>query len=132
LTEKDRSQVIQYLAMIPCAANGSLVISRDQGGAIHYSKCYLCDGIPLPESISLDDNGCRHISQDIISLLSRLVNSQVFQASRRPRVLGMVAVKRFTVHFNDPNFVDLEVSPLAQWCLTSLHSSIRELRILAG
>jgi serine/threonine-protein kinase ATR len=118
--------------MIPCAASGSLVVRRDQGDGIHYSKCYLCEGIPMPESLSLDDNGCRYISQDITSLLAKLVNSQAFQASRRPRVLGMIAVQRFTAHFNDPSFMDLGTSPLGQWSLTSLHSSVRELRILAG
>lgn len=123
---------MEYLAMIPCAANGSLVVSRDPGDTIHYSKCYLCEGIPMPESQSLDASGCGYISQDIISVLTKLVSSQVFQASRRPRVLGMIAVQRFTVHFTDPNFMDLGTSPLGQWSLTSLQSSVRELRILAG
>lgn len=108
-------------------------MSRDQDNEIHYSKCYLCEGIQHPTStIALDDGGCRYISQDVISILTKLVKSKVFQASRRPRVFGMIAVKRFTVHFNNDEFVDLGVSPLGQWCLTSLHSSTRELRILGG
>lgn len=44
----------------------------------------------------------------------------------------MFALRRFTVHFNDPEFFDLEKSPLGQWCLQSLRSSIRELRVASG
>jgi hypothetical protein len=118
--------------MIPCAANGSLVVNRDQAGAIHYSKCYLCESIQPPAPLTSDDDGCRYSSQATVSILSKLVNSKVFQSSRRPRVLGMIALKRLTTHFVDPDFVDLRASALGQWTLTSLHSSIRELRILGG
>ena len=118
--------------MIPCAAYGSLVVNRDQAGAIRYSKCYLCESIQPPESLTLDDDGCRYSSQATVSILNKLVNSTAFQSSRRPRVLGMIALKHLTVHFIDSNFWDLRVSVLGQWSLTSLHSSIRELRILGG
>jgi hypothetical protein len=47
-------------------------------------------------------------------------------------VLGMIALKRLTVHFIDLDFWDLRVSVLGQWSLSSLHSSIREIRILGG
>jgi serine/threonine-protein kinase ATR len=132
LSEEQQSRLIEYLAMIACAANGSLVVTHDHAGAIHYSKCDLCEGIQPPTSLALVDEAHRHPSQAAVSILSKLVKSKVFQASRRPRVLGMIAVRRFTVHYNDRKFVDLGMSPLGQWSLTSLHSSMRELRILGG
>lgn len=46
--------------------------------------------------------------------------------------MAMFALRRFTVHFDDPVFFDLEKSPLGQWCLQSLRSSIRELRVASG
>lgn len=107
-------------------------MSRNQDNEIHYSKCHLCEGVKHPISTALHNDECQYVSQDAILILTKLVNSKVFQASRKPRVLGMVSVKRFSVHFNDHEFVDLGVSPLGQWCLASLHSSTRELRVLGG
>jgi serine/threonine-protein kinase ATR len=118
--------------MVPCAATGSLVVTRDEAGAIHYSECYHCESLPLPKSLTLGDDRCRYVSQAAVSILSNLVSSKEFQALRKPRVLGMIAVKHFTVHFSDSEFVNLGVSQLGQWSLTSLHSSMRELRILGG
>lgn len=132
LAAKDQCRIIECLAMLPCAANGSLTVTRDHAGAIHYSECYHCENLPGPKSSALGDERCQYVSQATVSILSKLVNSKKFQALRKPRVLGMIAVQRLTVHFSDNDFVDLGVSPLGQWSLTSLHSSIRELRILGG
>lgn len=71
-------------------------------------------------------------SREAILTFSKLVKSSAFLDSRRPRILAMIALKKFAVHFNDPELVDLEISCLGQWCLQSLQSSIRELRIAAG
>jgi hypothetical protein len=50
----------------------------------------------------------------------------------RPRVLAMVTLRRFTTHFHNHDFMDLMTSPLGQWCVASLNSSSRELRVAAG
>ena len=47
-------------------------------------------------------------------------------------VTAMIALRRFAKHCRDVEFLDLEVSVPAQWCLKSLQSSMRELRIAAG
>lgn len=44
----------------------------------------------------------------------------------------MISLKRLIVHTDDPEVFDLETSLLGQWCLKSLQSSMRELRIAAG
>ena len=44
----------------------------------------------------------------------------------------MISLRRFALHCDDPEFLNLESSVAGQWCLQSLHSSIRELRIAAG
>jgi serine/threonine-protein kinase ATR len=44
----------------------------------------------------------------------------------------MFALRRFALHFPNADLLDLEVSNLGQWCLKSLRSSVRELRIAAG
>ena len=44
----------------------------------------------------------------------------------------MKALDKIAVHCNDPDYLSLETSAPGQWCIQSLHSSIRELRIAAG
>ena len=131
LTNDDRCKAIEYLGWIPCAASGSLTVTRNQDGTIRDSKCFRCEGTQ-PLDSGLDMERCQAISNEAILAFSKLVKSPAFLDSRRPRVLGMICLKRFTFHFNNQEFVDLEVSPLGQWCLQSLRSSIRELRVAAG
>lgn len=44
----------------------------------------------------------------------------------------MVCLRRLIVHADDQASLDLETSELGKWCLQSLQSSVRELRIAAG
>lgn len=44
----------------------------------------------------------------------------------------MIALRRLVVHCENPQFINLETSAPGQWCLQSLNSSIRELRIASG
>lgn len=132
MTGQDQCRIVEYLAMVPCAANNSLAVTRDESGEVKYDKCYVCEDAKPPLPLTLDDDRCQYVGQDAIASLSKLLSSKIFQSSQRPRVLGMIAVKRFATHFRSSDFIDLKVSPLGQWSLTSLHSSIRELRILGG
>jgi serine/threonine-protein kinase ATR len=86
----------------------------------------------LPDSVGRDEHMWQDISQDAILTFSNLVKSAAFLDSRRPRVLAMLALRRFALHYDDSELLDLEVSYLGQWCLSSLSSSIRELRVAAG
>ncbi|KAI3397802.1 hypothetical protein diail_10335 [Diaporthe ilicicola] len=80
----------------------------------------------------------------IIELLARIpcaaddtlilgsVGQHTFKESRRPRVVAMIALRRIIVHSKSPDMLDLETSAIGQWCLSTLQSSLRELRIAAG
>ena len=131
LNETERCESIQQLANIPCAAHGSLMETKFRDGILR-PKCFLCEGLKLPDSFPLDEERCQKISIEAIATFSNLIKSTAFLDSRRPRVLAMIALRRFTVHFTSPSFVDFEQSILGQWCLQSLKSSIRELRVAAG
>jgi serine/threonine-protein kinase ATR len=131
LNNDDRCKAIVSLGRIPCAASGSLTVTRNENDTIRDSKCSLCEGTQPPDS-ALDTERCQATSNEAILTFSNLVKSSSFLDSRRPRVLAMIALKSFTVHFENREFVDLEVSNLGQWCLQSLRSSIRELRVAAG
>ncbi|KAH8588648.1 protein kinase-like protein rad3 [Bisporella sp. PMI_857] len=132
LNDNDRCKAIEYLAMIPCAAVGSLEATRDHDGTIRYSKCLACEEGNHVDPTGVHKDKYQSVCNDAILSLSALVQSQTFQESRRPRVLAMFALKAFTTHFKDAGFIDFKVSNLGQWCLKSLQSSIRELRIAAG
>lgn len=43
-----------------------------------------------------------------------------------------MALRRYILHSIDPDFLNIQRSSLASWCVRSLKSSIRELRIVAG
>ncbi|KAI9640177.1 serine/threonine-protein kinase M1 [Ciborinia camelliae] len=132
LNDPDRCKVIDYLSMIPCAAYGSLTVTRDKFENITSSRCFICEKLPPPQTTSLDDDLCQKTGSEAILILTTLVKSPAFHESRRPRVLAMVAVKAFAIHFRDEEFFNLETSVIGQWCLKSLQSSVREMRIAAG
>jgi serine/threonine-protein kinase ATR len=117
--------------MIPCAAHGTLEVVHDEDGSIRYSTCYLCEALKTPESLILDNSRCERISQDAILVLESLENATSFKESRKPRVLAMITLKRFATHFRSSRLLDLDQT-LGKWCLSSLTSSLRELRICAG
>jgi len=115
--------------MVPCAANNSLEITRDQDGTIHYSVCSACESLEHPDPPMSNDVAYQRVGQDAIQILASIVKSPAFKDCRKPRVLAMITLKKFTVHFRNSEFIDLEKSPLGQWCVGSLVSSLRELRI---
>lgn len=62
-----------------------------------------------------------------------IIKLPAFMASRRPRVVAMLSLRRILQHSPDAQFWDLQrPGGLGQWCTQSLQSSIRELRLAAG
>lgn len=70
--------------------------------------------------------------KSIATLFSNLILSESFLQSRRPRISAMLALRRIAHHSSDQRFLDLRLPGPGQWCLQSLSSSLRELRIAAG
>ncbi|QSZ36964.1 hypothetical protein DSL72_009056, partial [Monilinia vaccinii-corymbosi] len=132
LPDPERWKFIDYLSMIPCASYGSLNVTRDKFQNIISSQCFICEKLSPPDSTILNDDFCQKTGSEAILILNTLIKSSAFMDSRRSRVLAMVAVKAFAIHFRDEGFFDLETSEIGQWCLKSLQSSMRELRIAAG
>ena len=90
----------------------------------HCGSCDLDEGSKerfLPESIS----------KSLYEIISTLVKLCQEQKSPRPRVAAMLAVNRILGHTSQLDHLDLRNSPLAQWTLRSLRSSIRDLRLAA-
>ncbi|KAH8711053.1 Protein kinase rad3 [Beauveria bassiana] len=92
------------------------------------NECAICSGkAVLRENVQAHD-----IKTIIRSIFAELSHRSNFLESRRPRVAAMLALRRVLLHCEDATALNLETSALGQWCLQSLNSSIRELRIAAG
>lgn len=96
------------------------------------SKCSLCEGTNRSEATEKPSGNNDDVKNGAIKALGQIIKSVDLHDNRRPRVLAMFTLRRFATHFNEPDFLNFEVSPFAQWCLKSLSSSNRELRIAAG
>lgn len=136
LGEAERCKAFEILGMVACGASGYLLINPTNLD-IKHATCALCEGIPLPDYVRQNGNWKEKVYQDAladgVAILSRLVNCPPFAEARRPRILAMLALRRFALHYDEPSFLDLKASSLGQWCVSSLHqSTTRELRIAAG
>lgn len=92
-------------------------------------KCAFCNRRDLLEpSASGADSMAK---STILALFKVLVDMPSFNGLHRPRVTAMTALRRLATHSKDPAFLDLESSSVGLWCMKSLSSSNRELRIAA-
>ncbi|KAG9237915.1 protein kinase-like protein rad3 [Amylocarpus encephaloides] len=132
LNDDDRCLAIECMSRVPCAAYGTLIVTRNIDGSIRDATCSQCEESDQGHPIKPTESSFHDVSGEVIETFSILIKSPPFLESRRARVIAMLALRKFTVHFEDSNFINLEVSALGQWCLQSLRSSIRELRIAAG
>ncbi|KAI1263882.1 phosphatidylinositol 3 [Xylariaceae sp. FL1019] len=130
LTDLDKIRVTQLIAHLCCAADETLVIIRRYGDNELDFDC--------PDCRSLGNFQTSTIGIDIVAkktameLFSSLLQTPGFTESRKPRVSAMICLRRIAKHCNSTEFFDMESSPAAQWCLKSLQSSVRELRVAAG
>ena len=127
LSERDQCGVIDLLGYVCCAADNTLVIPHGKEESPAGAQCSYCQGIPssCDPPLCIDPTAKRK-ALDSFNNLIQLTN---FVSSRKPRISAMVALRRLAKHCRDDAFLDVEASIAAQWCLKSLQSSVRELRI---
>ena len=126
-----KCQVIELLSRIPCASDGTLVISPTEPHEHPKMTCSFCSGPKRHRGLPPGGvNG--QTKKEAYGAFAKLVELPTFQQSRRPRVVGMMALRRFALHSIEPDFLNIQSSPLASWCVKALKSSVRELRIAAG
>ena len=121
IPEREQCQVIILISRLCCAVDGTL---SKKG------SCSLCD-VENPAGPTKRILKPQH-NRDIFAIFSMLINAPFFVASKRLRVVAMVALRKLVLHTDDVDFFDIESSAPAQWCIQSLQSSVRELRIAAG
>ncbi len=121
---------MRQLGYVPCASAGSLKLSYDREGNICDTECSICESEGPGSAVAANYDDA--LAAEAIATFVKLIDLSDFEESRKPRVQAMVTLRHFAVHFRDSEFLDLETSRLGQWCLRSLRSSMRELRIAAG
>ena len=93
------------------------------------SVCTTCDSIsrsrPVPRRLG------EKVSEEMYAFMLELVKACQEQKSPPPRVAAMVSLKRTLAHTGCNPHLDLKSSALGHWCLQSLRSSARELRLAA-
>ncbi|KAI9688750.1 MAG: serine/threonine-protein kinase M1 [Bathelium mastoideum] len=140
LPEPDQLELLTTLAQLPCAASISQQPLVEPMMPI--STCFLCDRAPPWDDVdpqvkdhaelSTGNTNFVRYRDPIRKFFSALVTLPAFQKTPKPRILAMLAVRRFLLHDQHSDELDLHSSVLGQYCLKSLHSSLRELRIVGG
>ncbi|KAF6838930.1 protein kinase Rad3 (phosphatidylinositol 3) [Colletotrichum plurivorum] len=130
IEEKYQLMAIDLLSRICCVADAPTTEDNPAPAESRNFVCPCCDRRSKAPKRTKGDSF--EAKQAVQLVFTELLKLDCFANSQRPRVVAMIAMRRVISHTDDPAVFDLETSPLAQWCLQSLHSSVRELRIAAG
>ncbi|KAI1436976.1 phosphatidylinositol 3 [Xylaria sp. CBS 124048] len=130
LSDSDKIRVIHLISHTCCAADETLIMTTRDNDEFPQFNCPGCRS----SREHLDGSTCIDVTakKAAIDAFVCLLQVPAFSESRKPRVAAMVSLRRIASHCNSLEFLDMESSFAAQWCLKSLHSSQRELRIAAG
>ncbi|KAK3335428.1 hypothetical protein B0T19DRAFT_489276 [Cercophora scortea] len=132
MDEARQCQVIELTTRYFCAIERTLEITRERPGMPTRLHCSFCSG-----SESTEENLTRHDNKPVpLNMFTTILRLPSFLESRRPRIIAMIGLRRLARHSRwgelGAEFWDLGRSAAGQWCLQSLQSSIRELRVAAG
>ncbi|KAF5250172.1 hypothetical protein FANTH_4592 [Fusarium anthophilum] len=122
--------MLDLLSRISCVADGGKEAINGTKAAVTETACSICEHNAPPVRSNL--HGAIVHKSRIEALFTKLIRLPALAESRRPRVAAMLAVRRVILHCEDTELLNLETSGIGQWCLQSLNSSMRELRIAAG
>ncbi|OHE96626.1 phosphatidylinositol 3 [Colletotrichum orchidophilum] len=131
LSEDDQCRAIDLVSRICCIVDMAATVDGDASiSGTKSLRCVFCDqksrGSQRLNVTTAEEK------REAQSIFTKLIHIHCFKESRRPRIVAMISARRIINHADVTELIDLETSPLGQWCLQSLHSSIRELRIASG
>ncbi|KAI1176429.1 phosphatidylinositol 3 [Nemania sp. FL0916] len=129
-SDSKKIRVINLIADVCCAADETLTMTTRNDEESLQFRCLHC----RTQQNESDQPACLDpaAKKFAIEIFTSVLQNPTFSESRKPRVAAMVSLRRIAKHYTSTEFIDMEVSFAAQWCLKSLHSSQRELRIAAG
>ena len=122
LSLEDISAAFSIIGKIPCLYGGTATLVP--------KVCPACDGNmrELSALSYMDEMRC----EELMIIVVKLLDLPQVPSSDRPRITAMTAIRHLCMHTQTAKHLDLSVSPLGQWCLHALGSSLRELRLAAG
>lgn len=122
-----KHQVLIFMNQIPCALGGKLRVTEGLGLNAKI-VCNVCDTDDYEHSSGTDWK-CSEVGE-----LCNMLVSIIPRLSRSPklRITAMTALRRNLVHVPYSSHLQLTSSVFGEFCLHSLRSSVRELRIATG
>jgi serine/threonine-protein kinase ATR len=124
LSETDQCTVLELLGLAACAD------SSEQPSEIPNpaspSACDDCD------SDSGNADTVRKVTCNLDLLKTFVALLPLIQKSIQARTIGLLSLRRLLTHTDSYNYLGIAHSPLGEWCLQSLRSSSRDIRIAAS
>ncbi|KAI5778912.1 hypothetical protein EDC01DRAFT_672633 [Geopyxis carbonaria] len=127
LSEEHKCSFVENLGIIACAEAGDL---KKEGSALRVSyECTYCDS-NFPKRIR-KRHYAKHDSE-LFVILEKISRHEDFTHWVKVRCGAIESLKRLSNHTQDLRYLDIGCSELGSWCLNSLNSSRREIRLAAG
>ncbi|KAL4956177.1 hypothetical protein BDW69DRAFT_181790 [Aspergillus filifer] len=126
LAEQEKYGILEGLAQLPCAIAGSLTMTSIGYSAGH-ALCYTCD----EEHYNQINPATQVEETDQLCQILAFIVPKISRASTF-RIAAMAALKRILMHSSSLTHLQLSDSTFGDFLLSSLRSSVRELRVLAG
>ncbi|KAL4939554.1 hypothetical protein BDV06DRAFT_34599 [Aspergillus oleicola] len=126
LLEQEKFEFLKGLARLPCAISGSLT-RASLGYFMENSLCHTCDEErhnhikPIKDTNEID-----HLCQILAFIVPKISRASTL------RIAAMAVLKRILMHSSSLTRLQLSSSAFGDFLLSSLRSSVRELRVLAG
>ncbi|KAF2280300.1 protein kinase rad3 [Westerdykella ornata] len=128
-------ELIQALGTLACAGTRCLrPLQHDRPASWKDMGCDLCDTsqpCQRTEQVFWDKTTSGDDWKDAIAAMLTIIGLQEFRESAKPRIHMALAIRRVFNHISNAEYLNLEDSALGEWLLSSMSSSLRELRIAA-
>ncbi|KAL5332264.1 hypothetical protein BJX70DRAFT_393110 [Aspergillus crustosus] len=126
LSEREKCESLDMLGLLPCALAGALKMTTRDGSRGN-QLCHTCD----EQATNGTKSGAQtHDGDEFCQILASIVPK--ISRSATLRVTTMATLKRVLMHTSSPMHLQLSSSVFGDFLLSSLRSSVRELRVVAG
>ncbi|EFW15003.1 conserved hypothetical protein [Coccidioides posadasii str. Silveira] len=128
LSANEKCETLLHLGHLACALSGSITIEERMDVPSSIYRCAICDssGWKTASAICKQRQRFDELRATLASLIPTL------RRFAECRVAGMLALQNILIHDSKSEGSQLGGAPYGEFCLQSLCSSVRELRIAAG
>ena len=127
LSDNHQGRLLDLIGELACAR-----ASQQEGGGAK-SGCSSTQCVTQLYAHGVKSETPKRLSADVQDLITAVIEVLPhLQKLTRTRVAAMRTVQRLLAHTNDPEHLNMRIAVLGHWCLQAVHSSLRDLRIVAG